>query len=331
VKNPTLCAAVFALAAAVPVGAQTTDEALPPPEVSERAKQLLDADKDATKKKPRSFLIMPQAMSGTIRGERDADEAGLTVELEGMRALPVKGNLIGLLRERARNRTLDMRVILETSKTGEPGTAVIVSVRAKARRDLPIYEPGDDVGHDAPIGTLLQGESCWVHSGRVYGAISAKAGKGKVQLGGLVFGTRAVELTDDRAVHGLLTHDGEDDPIEAAPMFTTGGETLPVVGPLVGLLRERARNLRVTLQGERTPDGFLATAIRAVATRATQIMDDQPVGTLQAGDRVWVTGGRARVQQRSESKPEGSVPAASLRYGERPAPGVIDALRGDDD
>jgi len=99
VKNPTLCAAVFALAAAVPVGAQTTDEALPPPEVSERAKQLLDADKDATKKKPRSFLIMPQAMSGTIRGERDADEAGLTVELEGMRALPVKGNLIGLLRE----------------------------------------------------------------------------------------------------------------------------------------------------------------------------------------------------------------------------------------
>ncbi|MCA8924483.1 MAG: hypothetical protein KDD82_21915, partial [Planctomycetes bacterium] len=242
----------------------------------------------------------------------------------------IQGELLGILRDRARNRTLNLRVILELGADDTPSAALIVSAEATAQRELPIYAAGDDVGHDAPTAALAIGDTCWVHGGRAYVFMGSKAGKGKVLLSGLRFGTRAVEPKDDQAVHGLLTHDGEDDPIEEAPMFTRGGETLPVVGPLVGLLRERARNRRVSLQGERTAEGFRATAIRAEVTRTTELKDDQPMGYLEPGAEVWVTGGRVYVQVISE-KGEGTVAARDLSFGERPAPGVIDALQGNDD
>ncbi|MEZ6185809.1 MAG: hypothetical protein R3F62_12465 [Planctomycetota bacterium] len=279
------------------------------------------------------------AQKGVIRADREDDpvETPVTIELPGRAPLAVSGPLTRLLRKRARNHEVVVDAYLLGGEA-QPFGVFVSAIRGTATHDLPIYAPGDDVGHDQPLGTLPRGATCWVTGGNVYVAQHSDGAypAGNVQVGRLAFGERVIAPEDLRELSGLLTADREDDPAEKAPQITVDGKTHTIVGPLASLLRKRARNRIVTLRGVHTAAGFKATAVEASATQdlpvyalGDDIGHDQPIAQLAAGDRVWVEGGRVYVEIQSDSVPEGKVFATRLAFGDRAPAGMIESLNDD--
>ncbi|MEZ6184031.1 MAG: hypothetical protein R3F62_03355 [Planctomycetota bacterium] len=139
-----------------------------------------------------------------------------------------------------------------------------------------------------------------------------------------------------------ITGDREDDPVEGPLLATIGhgkGFTLPIDGPLTGLLRARARNRHVMLRGFRVAGKdarLIVTGARATASRelpvfapGANVTQDAPLGQLAAGEPVWVGPGRVYVTVESDAGLSGEAQLARLSFGERLAQGLLDALNDD--
>ena len=309
---------LLSLATALPALAQVADPGLPPPQAA-----------------PGDLLPLGRVQA-TVTGLREDDpvEDVLMIQVPGQRPLPVEGGLRRLLREHARNRTLQVVASLRGG-AGRPAAVLVEAMQGVATQDLPIYAPGDDVGHDAPLGTLPRGQAALVYGGAVYGLVRAEGlPEGAVQLGRLSFGEPMVRTDDDQALSGVVTADREDDPVESAPVFHQDQRRLEVSGPLSALLRRHARYRTVEVQGAVSGQGIRVRAVRAAAgeklpifAMGDDVARDQPRGWLAPGEEVWVTGGGVYVEVLRADGSRGKVQAGRLSFGERLAPGVIEALR----
>lgn len=195
--------ALFALACALPVVAQSNSEALPPPNVSPRAKRVFDGQQTAPNQKPakkprRGARQASRTVNGTIRGERTSGQ--LRIELTGKKggSMPLSGKLSELLRSRAMGRTLSLRVALQKPKDGSAPSLRVLAARGTAKYDLPVYAKGADVEFDAPLATLSEGSSCWVHSGGSLGLVTSAEAKGQALLSGIEFGVLAADPSESQ-------------------------------------------------------------------------------------------------------------------------------------
>ena len=208
--------ALFALASALPVVAQSNGEALPPPNVSPHAKRVFDGQQTTPNTKPKKPLRgarrASRTVSGTLRGERSGL---LTIELAGKKggSMPLSGALTRLLRDRAVGRTLSLRVVLQKHKDGSPPSLRVLAAKGTAKHDLPVYAKTANVEFDAPHATLSEGSSCWVHSGGSFGLVTSPEVKGKALLSGIEFGVLAEDPTEsqDLAEQRSETQDAEAD------------------------------------------------------------------------------------------------------------------------
>ena len=195
-KSLTL-SALLALATALPVVAQSSDEALPPPDVTPRAKRVFDGERPTAppvkrpgKKPTRGARLPSQTVRGTIRGEGAGGE--LRLELAGTdKALPLRGKLLDLLRSRALGRTLSLRVVAQKAKKGHQPGLLVLAAKGTAKHDLPVYAKDANPDFDAPLGTLAEGSSCWVHTGGSFALVTSPSVKGQALLSEIEFGVPA--------------------------------------------------------------------------------------------------------------------------------------------
>lgn len=321
--------ALLLLSAAVPALAQgQADQGLPLPAAASRQGRTAEG------------LVPLGKVQATITGSREDDpvEDVLQIQIRGQaRPLPVEGSLSRLLRKHARNRTL--QVVASLRGGAEHPTAVLVeAMEGVATQDLPIYGEGDDVGHDAPLGTLPRGQAVMITRGAVYGRMQADGlPPGFVQLGRLSFGEPMVRVDDDQALTGILTADREDDPIESAPVFRLVSEQLEVSGPLKEVLREHARYRLITVQGTVARQGVRIRAVRARAKERLPLyaLDanvglDQPLRHLADGEQVWVLGGSVYGEVLTGDGASGKVLLGRLSFGDRLSQGMIETLATQD-
>lgn len=203
--------ALFALASALPVVAQSNGEALPPPNVSPHAKRVFDGSQAPPGKKPgRLTRRANRTVSGTIRGEGTSGQ--LTIELTGEKggSMPLSGRLTELLRSRAMGRTLSLRVAVRKSKDGSPPAFLVIAAQGTARHDQPIFQLRDaDRELYAPGATLTEGSTCWVYSGESFALVTSAAGKGRVRLSGIEFGVLAEDPTENQDLAEQRTQETE--------------------------------------------------------------------------------------------------------------------------